>query len=687
MSHDPLFVVTSVIYAVVGSIMTTLLFGRSLSRKGTARAMWAVLAGIIGGSTIWTSHFISLLGLEAADERFFFLFISLGALLISILLSAAGFVVAAASGRSRLVEVGGAILGVAFAANHVISIFALNVAGVRSFDHATLAVAVGLSVLCGVLMTNSQVRYRPRHGKYYGKFFAAVAMSAGILSVHYIGIGGLLISEGTPTWMADIGIPDRYLFAMVVFFGSMTLAIGGVVSMIDHQSRLDRVKALEFLAFHDPLTDLPNRAFLEDKLRSLNGTTTRIALVSFDLNRFKAINDVHGYQAGDHVLKTVSDRLKTVLGPDELLCRIGSDEFVGLKDNLRSRDEATEFAIRIREAVVGDLEWEGYRLSVGSSLGVACIPEDGTSPDDLLIKADLAMYRSKRGGSGCPAFYDVGLDEPNRAKSLISIEMRHAIEDNQFELCYQRQNRIADGRLMGYEVLLRWNHPERGYISPDVFIPIAEREGYINEIGEWVIRRACKESAAWTNPMKIAVNVAARQLVGDALPGIVRSALEDSGLHASRLELEITESGIISDYEHALSIVGELKEIGVSIAMDDFGTGYSSLSTLQSFPFDKIKIDKAFVRDITHNPQSAEIVRSTVILGRNLSIEVLAEGVETKEQLEFLRSIGCGQVQGFYFGKPIPSENFASTEIPANVVSFTLSGISAEQNASSAQEA
>jgi diguanylate cyclase (GGDEF)-like protein len=669
MSHDPLFVVTSVIYAVVGSIMTTLLFARALARKGTARTMWAVLAGIIGGSTIWTSHFISLLGLEATDEQFFFLFVSLGALLISILLSSAGFVIAAANTKSRLVEAGGAILGIAFAANHVISIFALNGAGVHSFDPATLGLAVGLSVLCGGMMTNSQVRHRA----HYGKSYAALAMAIGILSVHYIGTNGLLISEGTPTWMSDIGIPDRYLFAMVVFFGSMTLAIGGVVSMIDHQSRLDRVKALEFLAFHDRLTGLPNRAFLEDRLRSMTGASTRIALVSFDLNRFKNINDVHGYQAGDHVLKTVSERLKTVLGPDELLCRIGSDEFVGLKDNLRSREDATEFALRIREAVVGDLEWEGYKLSVGSSLGVACIPEDGTAPDDLLIKADLAMYRSKRGGSGCPAFYDVALDEPNRAKSLISIDMRQAIEDNQFELCYQRQNRITDGRLMGYEVLLRWNHPDRGYISPDVFIPIAEREGYISEIGEWVLRRACMEAAAWTtNPMKIAVNVAARQLVGDALPGIVRSALENSGMQASRLELEITESGIISDYDHALSIVGELKAIGVSIAMDDFGTGYSSLSTLQSFPFDKIKIDKSFVRDITQNPQSAEIVKSTVILGRNLNIDVLAEGVETKEQLEFLRSIGCGQVQGFYFGKPIPSEYFATAQAPANVVSFPL---------------
>ena len=682
MSHDPLFVVTSVIYAVVGSIMTTMLFRRSLSRKGKARTMWSVLAGIIGGSTIWTSHFISLLGLEATDEQFFFLFISLGALLISTLLSAAGFVLAAKSDRSALVEVGGGILGAAFAANHVISVFALNVVGSRSFDPLTLACAITISVACGLLVTNKQLRPSTQCCKYV----PAVAMAVGILSVHYIGISGLIISDGTPSWMSDIGIPDRYLFTMVVFFGSMTLAIGGVVSRIDHHSTLDRVKALEFIAFHDPLTGLPNRAFLEDRLRSPCYSGGNVAVVSFDLNRFKNINDVHGHQAGDYVLKTVAERLKEVIGLDELLCRTGSDEFVGVKINLRSRIEAADFAARMREAVVEDLEWEGYKLSVGSSLGVACMPEDGAAPEELLSKADLAMYRAKRRGAGCPIFYDAALDERNRAKSQISIEVRHAIENNQFELCYQRQNRISDNRLVGFEVLLRWHHPEWGYISPEVFIPIAEREGYIREIGEWVIRRACREAAAWSNPMKIAVNVAARQLAGDDLPDIVRSALEDSGLDAARLEIEITESGIISDYDNALRIVRELKALGVSIAMDDFGTGYSSLSTLQSFPFDKIKIDKAFIKDVVHNPQSAEIVRSTVLLGRNLNIDVLAEGVETRDQLDFLRSIGCGHAQGFYYGKPIQSENF-ETEVPINVVSLRRGGHVSGRSASNVQEA
>ncbi|MDW9478636.1 EAL domain-containing protein [Sinorhizobium meliloti] len=668
MSHDPLFNATAVLYAVAGSIITMMLFGRALGREGTARTMWSVLTGIIGGSTIWTSHFISLLGLETADQQLFFLSSSIAALLISMALCAIGFVSASRGRRGINVELGGACLGLAFAANHVIGICALQMVGFRPFDYARLGLAVLLAICFGILATKSRVRSATK----FCKYTAVAAMAAGIMTVHAIGVSELQITDGTPwrSMMFDIGIPDRYLFIMVLFFGSMTLAIGGVVFMIDRQSAMDRVQALEYLAFHDQLTGLPNRAYFEDRLKAATSMIApRVAIVSVDLNRFKNINDVHGHQAGNHVLKVVAERLKAVVGVDELLCRTGGDEFIGLKSHIRSHKDAAAFATRMRDAVIGEIDWEGNRVSVGSSIGVALLPEHGRAADDLMVKADLAVYRARRSGAQQPIFYDASLDEPNRAKSIISIEMRHAMENDQFELFYQRQNRIEDSGLVGYEVLLRWNHPERGYISPEVFIPVAERDGYINEIGEWVLRRACKEAAAWSSPTKIAVNVAARQLAGGDLPSIVRSALEESGLEASRLEIEITESGIISDYDQALKIVKELKALGVSIAMDDFGTGYSSLSTLQSFPFDKIKIDQSFVRDITQNPQSAEIVRSTVLLGRNLKIDVLAEGVETKEQLEFLKSIGCGQGQGFLFGRPIPSQLFKA-DPPSNVLPF-----------------
>jgi EAL domain-containing protein (putative c-di-GMP-specific phosphodiesterase class I) len=286
-------------------------------------------------------------------------------------------------------------------------------------------------------------------------------------------------------------------------------------------------------------------------------------------------------------------------------------------------------------------------------------PDDGVEVRDLLVKSDLAMYRAKRERLDSAMFYDFELDEENRNRSALAIDIRKAVENREFDLAYQPQNDVTSGTIIGYEVLIRWSHPERGHIAPSVFIPIAERDGMINEIGEWVLRTACLEAASWETPKKIAVNVAARQLANDGFPDIVRSALVDSGLDSSLLEIEITESGIVADAEQARKIVNELKGIGVSIAMDDFGTGYSSLSTLQSFPFDKIKIDKMFVKNLTASSQSQAIVKSTISLGHALNIDVLAEGVETVADLEFLKKEGCYQAQGFLFGKPLPSEMMA----------------------------
>nr|WP_250808155.1 EAL domain-containing protein [Neorhizobium tomejilense] len=639
--------------------MTTMLFGRGLARKAASSTMWCVLAGIIGGSTIWTSHFISLLGLETHDGQLFFLFISLGTLLLSMIMTSAGFVVAGRVRKGPAAEIGGAMIGIAFASNHVMSVYALNIVGVKSFDPFRLVLAVVCALAFGILAANRRMRAAAP----FCRYGAAAAFALGILSVHYIGVSGLTIYQGLPDWMSDIGIPDRYLFTMVVFFGSMTLGIGGVVFLIDHHSTLDRVRALEYRAFHDPLTGLPNRARLEERLAEAAATPENgLAVAMFDLNRFKSINDVHGIHAGDFVLKTIAVRLAGVLKDGETVSRTGGDEFIGLKTDVTDEIVASEFAARVRSAVIGVVEWEGQRLTVGSSIGVAMFPRDGESAEDLMVKADLAMHRAKRGGKTAPVFYCAATDEPNRTKSKLQLDLRLAIARHELELFYQKQNDITDSRLVGYEVLLRWNHPERGAISPDVFIPIAERDGYITVLGEWVLRKACYDAVSWTYPMKIAVNVAARQLVGDDLPKIVRTALTDSGLDASRLEIEITESGIIHDYDHALRIVKELKAIGVSIAMDDFGTGYSTLQQLQAFPFDKIKIDKAFIRDIADNPQSAAIMESTVRLGRSLNIAVLAEGVETAEHLSFLQSIGCTHGQGFYFGHPIPSEHFKRTK-------------------------
>ena len=280
------------------------------------------------------------------------------------------------------------------------------------------------------------------------------------------------------------------------------------------------------------------------------------------------------------------------------------------------------------------------------------------------------MYRAKSTSSNSICFYDASMDQISRERNALAMEMRDGLKRGEFELFYQQQNDTMTREVVGFEVLLRWKHPVRGYIPPMEFIPIAERNGFILELGEWVLRSACAEAATWTNPLRIAVNVAPQQLSDHRLPQIVHEILLQTGLPASRLEIEITESGIIADHQHALHAIRRLKALGIKVAMDDYGTGYSSLSTLQSFPFDKIKIDRAFVDGVVTNKQSAAIVRSTLILAASLDIPVLAEGVENEDHIDFLRREGCLQVQGFLFGKPVPRagiETIVGAEAPAKV--------------------
>jgi diguanylate cyclase (GGDEF)-like protein len=658
LDHDPLFVATALVFATLGSALVVTLYGKALDNGGTQRTIWGVIAGIVAGSTIWTTHYIALLGFFTSINRHYYLSTTLGSLVIATMFCVVGLVLASSSTRKWTVEAGGALVGTGIIASHVLSIQALNVIVEKDYEWGRLSCGVLVGILAGVAVTNRRARPLTR----FCKYGAVAAMVAGIAVVHYIGVSGLHITPPYgDDWRSDIGLSERYVFLLTLFFGSLTLILGASANSIDSRNAAAQVKQLRHQAFHDTLTGLANRSLLIEKLTEcLAPSFSKVAVVSFDLNRLKSINDVYGHDAGDFVLKGIAARLKQILRPDEVLCRVGGDEFVAFKTGIAGHVEAAAFSNRLRDAVIAVIELDGHKLSVGSSIGISLYPDHGGDPNELMVKADLAMYRAKRNAEASALFYDPEIDERNRQRSAISIELRGAMERNQFELYYQRQNRISDGKLVGYEVLLRWYLPSRGYVGPDVFIPIAERDGFINEIGEWVLRRACMEAASWINPMKIAVNVAARQLADDHLPGIVRSALADSGLDASLLEIEITESGIIADEAHALGIIQELKEIGVSIAMDDFGTGYSSLSTLQSFPFDKIKIDKAFIKGVSNNPQSMAIVRSTIMLGKNLGIAVLAEGVESQADLVFLRNEGITLVQGYLYGQPLPSNVLTS---------------------------
>ena len=328
---------------------------------------------------------------------------------------------------------------------------------------------------------------------------------------------------------------------------------------------------------------------------------------------------------------------------------------MAIKNNVFARAEAVKFADRLRGLVLDPINWQHRNLSVGCSIGVALFSEHGMTADVLCSRADLAMYRAKSQGQGKICTYEPSMDETSRTRAELAIDLKRALAGDEFELYYQAQNDAFTGETVGFEALLRWNHPEKGRIAPNDFVPIAEETGLIVDIGDWVLRTACATAASWARPFRVAVNVAPLQL-NHELAKRVAETLRETGLPPARLEIELTESGIIADRQHALQVVLALKALGVTVAMDDFGTGYSSLSTLQAFPFDKIKVDKSFIQSVEASAHAAAIIKVTMLLGRSLDIPVLAEGVETERQLEFLREEGCDSVQGYLFSKPMPRD-------------------------------
>ena len=431
---------------------------------------------------------------------------------------------------------------------------------------------------------------------------------------------------------------------------------GSWVTTIDDITERHRSeRAIAHLARHDGLTGLPNRARFNEafewSLTKVRENGGKIAVVAIDLDHFKEVNDSHGHAAGDLVLKTIASRFNALLREGEMVARLGGDEFAVLKE-FNSMDALREFLARIEEALTLRIQSEELTVSTGGSIGVAVYPDDGADLSKLLSNADLAMYRAKSEFDRSICYYEQDMDEHARYRRDMARDLWTATEQGGFYLAYQVQRAVSSGEVTGYEVLLRWNRPGHGDVSPAEFIPVAEECGAINAIGLWVLRTACEDAASWPEPYKIAVNVSGIQLAQVDLIDTVRNTLLVTGLTPDRLELEVTETAIIGDKQRALHILRQIKAMGVSIAIDDFGTGYSSLDTLRSFPFDKIKIDRSFMREVESNEQSKAIVRAILALGHSLSVPVLAEGVETREQLEVLRKEGCTEAQGFLLGRP-----------------------------------
>jgi diguanylate cyclase (GGDEF)-like protein len=427
-----------------------------------------------------------------------------------------------------------------------------------------------------------------------------------------------------------------------------------------HQDITDQRRSeakIAHMALHDALTDLPNRSLLNERLEQALAHVKRGDIVAthlLDLDHFKNVNDTLGHAVGDKLLQAVAGRLGALIRETDTVARMGGDEFAIVQVALEQPADAATLATRIIEAISAPYDIDGHQVTVGTSVGIAIGPNDGVDPDQLMRNADLALYRGKSEGRGIYRFFEPGMDLELKARRALECDLRNALVEGQFELYYQPVINLGHGNITGFEALIRWIHPERGIVPPAEFIPLAEEIGLIVRIGEWAIRQACATVAAWPDDVTVSVNISPAQFRNPGLVQAVIMALADSGLPARRLELEITETVLLEDSEATLSTLHRLRDLGVKIAMDDFGTGYSSLSYLQSFPFDRIKIDRSFVKDITSASGSLNIVRAVASMAKGLGMAATAEGVETQEQLETVRSEGCTEMQGFLFSRPRP---------------------------------
>jgi diguanylate cyclase (GGDEF)-like protein len=453
---------------------------------------------------------------------------------------------------------------------------------------------------------------------------------------------------------------------VVLEFQNTVLPDGAIVRTITNVTERKRAEQeILRLAHRDPVTDVANRnllrARIEQSIERMVRTGQAFAVLCVDLDHFKAVNDMMGHMIGDELLRKVAERLGQRVGASDTVARLGGDEFVVLQAEITEVAEVRRLAQDILQAVTAPYEINGSPVLIGTSIGIAMAPRDGASMDELLSHADLALYRAKAEGRNTFWFYDAAMGQAALERGRLEHELRDAIAKEQFELYYQPWISIATGRIAGCEALLRWRHPMRGLLGPQEFVGVAEETGLIVQLGDWVLRQACSEAANWPAQVKIAVNLSAAQFIGGNLAETVHQAVSSSRLAARRLELEITETMFLGDQERTLRALQALHDQNINIALDDFGSGYSSLTYLRQYPIDRIKIDRAFVAEMTTNPNCAAIIAAVVSLGRSLGVDVTAEGIETHDQFVMLRAAGCTEGQGYLFGRPQSAADIRKT--------------------------
>lgn len=652
--HDLKLVVLAAIICILGSWLSFRLFDRGLQDRSLTSFGWNFLAATTAGSSVWSTHFISMLAFKSGAPVTFDPVLTIVSLLIVIGSVFVGLSVSILPILSLSTATGGVIAGLGVASMHYVGMSAYHIDGLVNWDRSRIATSVMVIVIAATiafeLMKRQGVRARPEK--------AAGLFALGVFGLHFTGMSALKV---TPLVLRGAVIDQGSYLAMALAIALACIVIVGTgltSFVIDRRLRSDSDRKLYQMALYDGLTGLPNRQNFSEKLlariREADESGKGFAFIGMDLDRFKEINDIWGHSAGDTVLAEIGERLGALKSERLFAARLGGDEFAVI---CRSQHNKIVFEdmMHIKTSLLQPIMLDnGTEVSIGVSLGAAFYPADAPDAQELVSRADFAMYRAKASPITSICFYDSEMDEVVRQRKALAADLKNAVNNGELELFYQPQNSVDTEEVTGFEVLLRWRHPTRGMISPMEFIPIAEESGLILDIGRWVLQTACTQAAAWPNDLRIAVNLSPIQLSDPKLPGLVCRTLAQTGLAAHRLELELTESSIIENRERTLALLSQIKALGVTIALDDFGTGYSSLETLRTFPFDKIKLDRSFMNEIENSRQARAIVRAVLAIGKSLDIPVLAEGVETRRQLEILRQEECDSMQGYLMGRPAP---------------------------------